>query len=110
PKNTPEELIWNDTFSDTVAKAVLDINKYTEYIEKISTAQSFKEKFSIHARYISGDDKSDEILMIQKTFIQKWINDGNEDYRALSALITKIRQYSDPPTDASSNVHERFQI
>lgn len=91
PKSTPEELIWSDDLSNTMSEAILDPEKLSEYRKEMNAAMTFKDKFAIHAKYMLGNNTSDEILAIQKNFIQKWINDKNLDYHEIVSFVNKIR-------------------
>ncbi|HMR81644.1 MAG TPA: AAA family ATPase [Niabella sp.] len=90
PKSTPEDIIWDDTLSDTMAKAILEESKYSEYLREMSSATNSKKKFSIYSKFISGNNTSEDILATQKIFIQKWANNKNEDYNILASIITNI--------------------
>ncbi len=91
PKNTPEEIIWDDNLSSTMAQAVLEEETYDEYIGVINATEKFKEKFSIYSKYLVGNNTSEDILSIQKVFIQKWINNKNSDYDDLVSIINIIK-------------------
>ncbi|PZF73939.1 ATP-dependent nuclease [Taibaiella soli] len=91
PKNTPEEIIWSDSFSNSTAKAILGTDKYKEYSNEIRSTTNYKEKFSIHSKYTSGGNTSEDILATQKIFIQKWINEKNGDYNAIVSSIDSIK-------------------
>jgi len=90
PKNTPEEIIWNDEFAMTMAQAVLDGLKFHQFTLECISASSFKEKFSIYTKYITGNNSSEDILNVQKVFIQKWVNDKNRDYDNLRESVNFI--------------------
>lgn len=91
PKDTPEEIIWDEILSDIMARTVLNETKYLEYSNEINSTLNYKNKFSIYAKYISGNNTSEDILAAQKTFIQKWINNANDDYQIIVSNLNNIR-------------------
>lgn len=90
PKNTPEEIIWDEEFSHMMAQSVLDNSKFIQYTQECGSINSFKEKFSIYAKYITGNHTSEDILNTQKIFIRKWVNVKNQDYQNLIETINSI--------------------
>lgn len=90
PKNTPEEVIWDEEFSSMMAQSVLDNSKFMQYTQECSAVNSFKEKFSIYTKYMIGNNTSEDILNTQKIFIQKWVNAKNQDYQSLIEAINSI--------------------
>jgi hypothetical protein len=90
PKNIPEEIIWNNDLAEKNAQAILDATKYSLYNQEINSESGFKEKFSIYTKYMIGNNRSEDILSIQKLFIQKWINDKDENYNILLNNIRSI--------------------
>jgi len=91
PKKTPEEIIWNDKLADNTARFILNHETYQEYCTLMNAANSFKDKFSIYSKYTSGSNNSTDILSIQKTFIQKWINEKNDDYLNICNILDSIK-------------------
>lgn len=91
PKKTPEEIIWNDELAENTVRFILNQAIYQEYSNEINVANSFKDKFSIYTKYASGSNNSGDILSTQKTFIQKWINDKNADYRAICEVLESLK-------------------
>lgn len=91
PKNTPEEMIWDDNLSDVMAKTVLDHDGYAEYRREISSTSNYKDKFSTYSKYMSGNNSSEDIFSAQKNFIQKWINNKNQDYHEIVSYINQVR-------------------
>lgn len=90
PKNTPEELIWNEELAFNMARGILDSYNYDKYNNEISLASTFKEKFSVQAKYVTGNNTSKDIFGVQKSFIQKWINNKDENFQLLQSNIKKI--------------------
>lgn len=91
PKNTPEEVIWSDEVAEAMAKIILDERGLRDYQKEMASVVDYKERFSIYTRYITGVNTSEDILAVQKTFIQKWINNKNDDYQAIVSYIDSIR-------------------
>ncbi len=91
PKKTPEEIIWNDALANTTARSILNQDMYQKYINQINASDNFKKKFSIYSKYASGSNSSTDILSTQKTFIQKWINDKNDDYLNICEILDAIK-------------------
>lgn len=90
PKNTPEEIIWDNEFALIMAQSVLNEVKLQQFTVDCNSATSFKERFSIYSRYITGSSSSEDILNAQKVFIQKWVNTKNNDYENLIESIMLI--------------------
>jgi hypothetical protein len=90
PKNIPEEIIWNKSIADNLAGTILSTAKLTDYYGEIEKEKSFKNKFSILAKFITGDDKAENIFSLQKQFIQGWINKANEDFEEIKSTLLKM--------------------
>lgn len=90
PKNIPEEIIWDNAFATLMAESVLSEIKLHQFTTECASATSFKEKFSIYSRFVTGTNTSEDILNAQKTFIQKWVNAKNRDYENLLQSVNFI--------------------
>lgn len=92
PKKIPEEIIWNTDFAHMqIRSIILDENQSSQKIANLDTKLHFKEKFSYIAFVVMGDDSSEYVLNIQKLFIQRWLNEKNEDYIAINSIIEQIK-------------------
>lgn len=90
PKNIPEEIIWNKSIADNLAGTILSTAKLTDYYGEIEKEESFKNKFSILAKFITGDDKAENIFSLQKQFIQGWINKADDDFEEIKSTLLKM--------------------
>jgi len=91
PKNIPEEVIWDHNLANNIAKAILIEEDYNQYLEELLAEQSFKNKFSLLAKYVTGNNSSENILGLQKQFIQKWLNKEDSDFQEIKNTILQIR-------------------
>lgn len=91
PKQIPEEVIWNNTLANNIAKAILNNEKFDQYSALINIEVNYKKKFSILTDFISSDRSSSTILGIQKQFIQAWINSENDDFKEIIAVLTSLK-------------------
>lgn len=75
PKNTPEEIIWDD---EHVSKLV--ILQDEDYLEEIQNESDYKIKISKTAIALRGNDDQSSIQFIQDMLIKKWIekNDSSQ--------------------------------
>lgn len=83
PKRIPEELIWDDEVAD---RLVDNISKKVEHYD------DFKDKFvKLAKEWLNNETpSSQEILIIQKRFITKWIEKKNEYYTSISSCLKSI--------------------
>ena len=91
PKQIPEEIIWDESLANNLARAILNDERYNQYNTLISVELNYKNKFSILAEFISADRSSVTILGIQKQFIQAWINNKNTDFNEISSTLTSLK-------------------
>lgn len=92
PKKLPEEIIWNNSFAySQIKNIILDQNKSDEKIAELEAKTHPKEKFAYLTLIVTGDNNSNNILNIQKQFIQRWINEKNADYVAINSIIEQIK-------------------
>ena len=93
PKQIPEDIIWNEDY----AKSLIDITiskdiKNAEISQKLDQIRETKKKFALIAKILLGNDNSENISNIHKQFIQKWLNDENEDFLHIKLILNSIIQ------------------
>lgn len=92
PGDIPESIIWNEDFANTLIKNIFnDADKSNEAIAQLQSIINLKDKFAFVTKNILGDDTGENILSIQKQFLQRWINVKNEDYRQIVSIISLIK-------------------
>lgn len=91
PKNIPEEIIWDNTLARSLARSILDAERFNNYLEEEVAGQNLKMKFSLLTKYLSGTNSSEDILGLQKQFIQAWLNKENDDFQDIKNSLLLIR-------------------
>lgn len=90
PQNIPEEIIWDDAIANSLTSTILTNEKFTNYSILIGAETNFKNKFSLLAQFVLGENKSENIFSLQKQFIQGWLNKENGDFQEIKANIFNI--------------------
>lgn len=85
PAQTPEEIIWNQEF----AESLLKISNKAEFIIRINETANYKEKFLFVAEALTGDRK--DIDSSEKIFLEKWLGEKNQSYNEITFIISTIR-------------------
>lgn len=91
PKRIPEDIIWNDIYSESLIKGTVhDDKRLADILNKLQANHNTKEKFVIVSETIFGSSKAENILNTQKLFIQNWLNLENNDYEEIKKVFDTI--------------------
>jgi predicted ATPase len=91
PKAIPEEIIWNVNKAEELIKVIkTDSNDISAIIKQIEDTAQIKDKFSILAGVVFGNNDGANIFSLQKIFIKAWLEIENQDYNQLKTTIEKI--------------------
>ena len=92
PRKLPEEIIWNENYAHSqIRNIILEEDKSSQIITELDAKIHPKKKFAYLTLVIMGDNNSENILSIQKQFIQRWLNEKNEDYLTINTIIERIK-------------------
>lgn len=84
PLDTPEEIIWDEVYANTLLKA--DSKKMPVNIT------NYKEKFVKFSELFCDSSNSETINIIQKKFIKEFIKNKNQSYMDIINILQKIKK------------------
>lgn len=85
PLNIPEEIIWNQK----LAEDFLNTMDKEAYCIRINATTDYKEKFLLVAEAMTGNKEN--IVSMEKTFLEKWLRDKNASYHQIVEILLTIR-------------------
>lgn len=91
PKQIPEEIIWSDDLANILIKGVVSNPvEIDNNLIKLDEIDSTKQKFAFVSNVVQGDSSSNSIYSIHKQFIQRWLNNSNEDFESIKRVLSSI--------------------
>ncbi len=88
PKGTPEELIWDQEYSELLLRDTNNKN----VIQQINGELNFKQKFRILTLEITGVDDSDTIFATHRNFTKRFVQKKDIDYESIKNKLEEIIQ------------------
>lgn len=88
PKGTPEELIWDKEYSDTL----LRVNNKENITQVVNDESDFKQKFRMLTLAITGVDDSDSIFTTQRNFVQRFVQNKDANFQLIQNDLQEIVQ------------------
>jgi len=91
PKLIPEDIIWNDEFATLQIKALIsETRDGDQNITELSNISSTKSKFAYISNIMQGQADSGSISSVHRQFIQRWLNQPNDDFESIKNTINLL--------------------
>jgi predicted ATPase len=91
PKQIPEDIIWSDEFAEDLLKGVVsNTTKVTILLSELSDIHETKQKFAFVSNIVQGENNAGAISSIHRQFLQRWLNQENQDFLGIKNDIMAI--------------------
>lgn len=93
PFDYPEKMLWSEKGAEKMLDFLeLDSKEIKNKLAEIEKEPNFKKKFAILSDLVSSSDTSKDLSYLHNSFIRRWLQEKNDDYKSIEDQIKTMKQ------------------